>query len=153
MGRVTAAVAFVDRRLPRMGLMDMLGGLLGRKAPKSGNPLMDALVPMLMKGGALGGLGGLLGKFTGAGLGNKANSWVGTGENEPLEPDEVEQALGTDQVDEIARQAGVSRDEAKSGLAGMIPGLVDKMSPGGNLPTGNLGKMMKGFDFSSILGR
>lgn len=135
-----------------MGLMDIVGGLLGRKAPKSGNPLLDSLMPMLLKGGAIGGLGGLLGKFTGAGLGSKANSWVGTGDNEPLDPDEVERALGSDQVDEIAREAGVSRDEAKSGLAGMIPGLVDKMSPGGNLPTGNIAKSLKGFDFGSILG-
>jgi uncharacterized protein YidB (DUF937 family) len=136
-----------------MGLMDIVGGLLGRKAPKSGNALLDSLMPMLLKGGAIGGLGGLLGKFTGAGLGNKANSWVGTGANEPLDPDEVEQALGADQVDRIARDAGVSRDEAKSGLAGMIPGLVDKMSPGGNLPTGNIAKSLKGFDFGSILGK
>ncbi|BAN01955.1 YidB family protein [Ilumatobacter coccineus] len=136
-----------------MGLMDIVGGLLGRKAPKSGNALLDSLMPMLLKGGAIGGLGGLLGKFTGAGLGNKANSWVGTGANEPLDPDEVEQALGADQVDRIARDAGVSRDEAKSGLAGMIPGLVDKMSPGGNLPTGNIAKSLKGFDLGSILGK
>ena len=130
----------------------MLGGLLGRRAPKSGNPLMDSLMPMLLKGGALGGLGGLVGKFTGAGLGNKANSWVGSGDNEPLDADEVEAALGSDEIDRIAQQAGVSRDEAKGGLAGMIPGLVDKLSPGGSLPTGNITKSMKGFDFSSILG-
>lgn len=136
-----------------MGLMDIVGGLLGRKAPKSGNPLMDSLLPMLMKGGGIGSLGGLLGKFTGAGLGNKANSWVGTGDNEPLDPDEVEQALGADQLDKIARDAGVSRDDAKTGLAGMIPGLVDKMSPGGNLPTGNIAKSLKGFDFGSLLGK
>jgi uncharacterized protein YidB (DUF937 family) len=135
-----------------MGIMDMLGGLLGRKAPKSGNPLMDSLLPMLLKGGAIGGLGGLIGKFTGAGLGSKANSWVGTGQNEPLDPDEVEQALGRDQVEKIARDAGVSRAEAKDGLASMIPGLIDKVSPGGSLPTGNIAKSMKGLDLSSILG-
>ena len=130
----------------------MISGLLGRKAPKSGNPLMDSLLPMLLKGGALGGLGGLVGKFTGAGLGDKANSWVGGGDNEPLDADEVEAALGSDQIDQIAQQAGVSRDEAKGGLADMIPGLVDKLSPGGSLPTGNLASSMKGFDFKSILG-
>jgi len=132
--------------------MSMLGGLIGRRAPKTGNPLMDALLPMLFKGGAIGGLGALLGKFTSAGLGGKANSWVGTGDNESLEPDEVEQALGTDEVDRIASEAGVSRDEAKGGLASMIPGLVDTVSPGGSLPTGNLAKMTKGLDFGSILG-
>jgi uncharacterized protein YidB (DUF937 family) len=133
-----------------MALMDLLGGLLGKKAPKSGNALLDSLLPMLLKGG---GVGALLGKFTGAGFDQKAKSWVGTGENQSLDPDEVEQALGTDEVDELARRAGVSRDEAKSGLAGMIPGLVDQLSPGGSLPTGNLAKSLKGLDFGAILGR
>lgn len=136
-----------------MGLMDMLGGLMGRKAPKSGNPLMDALLPMLLKGGAMGGLGGLLGKFTSAGLGGKANSWVGSGENEALDPDDVEQALGSEQLDKIAHEAGVSREDAKGGLASMIPGLVDKASPGGSLPTGNIVKSLKSLDFGSILGQ
>ena len=136
-----------------MGLMDLVGGMLGRSSPKSGNPLMDALLPTLMKQGAGGGLGGLLGMFTGAGLGSKANSWVGTGDNEALEADEVEHALGASEIDRIATEAGVSRDEAKSGLAGMIPGLVDKLSPGGSLPTGPLNKAMKGFDFGAILSR
>ncbi len=134
-----------------MALMDMLGGLMERRAPKTGNSLMDTLLPMLLKGGAIGGLGGLLGKFTNAGLGGKANSWVGTGDNEALDPDEVEQALGADEVDRIAREAGVSRYDAKAGLASMIPGLVDKASPGGSLPTGNMGKSMKDLDFASIL--
>jgi uncharacterized protein YidB (DUF937 family) len=133
--------------------MDMVGGLLGRKSPKSGNPVMDALLPMLMKGGAAGGLAGLLGKFASAGLGGKANSWVGTGDNEALDGDEVETALGAAEIDRIANDAGVSRDDAKSGLATMIPGLIDKVSPGGSLPTGPLAKVMKGLDFGSILGR
>jgi uncharacterized protein YidB (DUF937 family) len=131
--------------------MDVLGGLTGPKAPKSGDPLMDALLPMMRKGGAIGSLGGLLGKFTSAGLGGQANSWVGTGDNEPLSPDDVEQALGAFEVDRIADAAGLTRDEAKNGLASMIPGLVDKVSPGGSLPTGDLGAVMKGFDFGPIL--
>jgi uncharacterized protein YidB (DUF937 family) len=134
-----------------MGLMDVLGGLTGPKAPKSGDPLMDALLPMMRKGGAIGSLGGLLGKFTSAGLGGQANSWVGAGDNEPLSPDDVEQALGAFEVDRIADAAGLTRDEAKNGLASLIPGLVDKVSPGGSLPTGDLGAVMKGFDFGPIL--
>ena len=59
-----------------MGLIDMLGGLLGRPS-KSGNPIMDALLPMISGRGNRDGLGGLLGSFTGARLGTKANSWGG----------------------------------------------------------------------------
>jgi uncharacterized protein YidB (DUF937 family) len=136
-----------------MGLMNMLRALTGRRGPKSCDPLMNALLPMLRKGSALRGLGGLVGKFTSAELGCKANSWVGSGENQALEPDEVERALGSDQIDKIACGAGVSRDEAKVGLANMIPGLVDKASPGGSLPTGNIEKSLKDVDFGSILAR
>jgi uncharacterized protein YidB (DUF937 family) len=132
--------------------MDMLRDLMGQRTPKSGSATLDALLTMLTKQGGPDGLGGLLGKFTGAGLGAKANSWVGAGSNDALEPDEVEQALGADEIDRIAHDAGISRDEVKSALAEMIPVLVDQMSPGGNLPTGSLSKAMKSFDFSSIVG-
>jgi uncharacterized protein YidB (DUF937 family) len=135
-----------------MGLIDMLGSALGR-APKSGDPIMDALLPMLNGKGTVDGLGGLLGRFTGAGLGAKVNSWVGTGENEPLGADEVEQALGADEVGRIAREAGVSPAAATSGLASMIPGFVDQMSPGGTLLTGADARSMKGLDFTAIVGR
>jgi uncharacterized protein YidB (DUF937 family) len=132
--------------------MDILGGLMGRKAPKSGNSLLDSLLPMLLKGGALGGLGGLLGKFAGAGLGDKANSWVSNGPNQPLEPHEVEQALGSDTVSRLAKQAGVSQDQAKGGLAAMLPNLVNSLTPNGSVPSGNMAKMLKGLDFGKILG-
>ena len=138
-----------------MGLMDMLGGLLGgkKKAPATGNGLLDSLLPMLLKGGALGGLAGLLGKFASAGLGGKAKSWVGTGPNEDLHPDEVEQALGSDTVAQLASKAGVSSDQAKGGLAAMLPKLIDQLTPGGVMPNvGGLGKAMQGLDFSKILG-
>jgi uncharacterized protein YidB (DUF937 family) len=137
-----------------MGLMDMVGGLLGKKAaPKSGNGLLDALLPMLMKGGAMGGMAGLVGKFSGAGLGAKTDSWVGTGPNEDIHPDEVESALGKDMIGQLASKAGVSHDEAKGGLASMLPNLVNQMTPGGSVPgAGGLGKMMKGLDFGKILG-
>lgn len=135
-----------------MGIMDMVGGLLGKKKIKTGNPLLDALLPMLMSGGAMGGLGGLVGKFGKAGLGGKAQSWVGTGANEAIEPHEVEQALGADTVGQIAKQAGVSPEDAKGGLAAMLPGLVNGLTPGGSLPTGSIAKAMKGLDLGSILG-
>ena len=135
-----------------MGLMDMLGGLFGKKTPNTGNGLLNSLLPMLIGGGALGGLAGLVSKFTSAGLGSKTSSWVGTGENESVHPDEVESALGSDTVAKLASDAGVSHEEAKSGLASMLPGLVSGLTPGGSLPTGDISKLLKGFDFKSLLG-
>ena len=163
-----------------MGLMDVIGGLLKKKggasssgggAVSSGMQLpggLDALVggnggllkvllPMLAGGGALshlGGLGGLLGKLQSGGLGAKTQSWVSTGPNEAVAPDELEQALGTDTVAQVASEAGVSHDEAKSGLAAMLPGLVDKLTPGGSIPGADqLGGLLKGLDVTKLLGQ
>lgn len=163
-----------------MGLMDIIGGLVKKKSGGasarggSGLPgglqipgldslggaqggLLKALLPMLLGSGALkdlGGLGGLLGKLQQGGLGGKTQSWVSTGPNDPVEPDELEQALGTDTVAKVAAEAGVSHDEAKSGLASMLPGLVDKLTPGGSLPGGDqLGNLVKGLDLGKLLGR
>jgi uncharacterized protein YidB (DUF937 family) len=135
-----------------MGLLDTLKGLLGGGGANTGNPLADMLLKGLSgKGGAglgaiggLGGLGGLLGKFQSAGLGDKAQSWVGTGSNEAVSGDEVEQALGSDAISQLAAKTGMSAGQAKDGLASMLPGLIDKLTPGGQLPTGGLGGLMKG---------
>ncbi len=164
-----------------MGLMDMISGLLGKKKQSSGASgnggggmnlpggvqlpgglagmmggkagLLKALLPMIMGGGAFGGLGGLIGKLTSGGLGQKANSWVGTGPNEAVAPDELEAALGTDTIAKVAADAGVSHDEAKSGLATMLPKLVDHVTPGGQVPdAGALSGMLKNLDLGKILG-
>ena len=134
-----------------MGLLDMLG--LGKK--KTGNPLLDALLPMLMAGGAAGGIGGLLAKFKNAGLGSKADSWVSTGANEAISPDEVHQALGADTVSQLAQKSGMSTDQVKGGLASMLPNIIDQLSPGGSVPSGGLGslsQLTKGLDLGKILG-
>jgi uncharacterized protein YidB (DUF937 family) len=78
-----------------------------------------------------------------AGLGDKADSWVGTGKNEALTGEEVEQAIGSDKGDELAQKAGVSHDEAKEGMAEALPEVVDKVTPQGALPdTGSLQEML-----------
>lgn len=122
------------------GLSGMLSGLLGGK----GGNLIQAALQMFKDGGAKeGGFAGLLEQFMGAGLGDKADSWVGTGKNEALSGDEVEQALGSDKVDELAQKAGVSHDEAKEGMAEALPEVVDKVTPQGTLPdTGSLQEML-----------
>lgn len=129
------------------GLSGMLGGLLG--GGSGGGPLQSLLK---LVGSQAGGLGGLLSKFTGSDnpeVAKKAQSWVSTGDNQPVSPDEIEQALGTDTIAQVAQDAGVSHDQAKSELADKLPQLVDKISPDGNLPDmsnlpGGLGKFLGG---------
>ncbi len=85
-------------------------------------------------GSVLGGLGDLMDQFRNAGLGKKADSWVATGRNEPLEEDEVGKALGPDLLDTLARQTGLDRAELIKRLSQVLPEAVDKMTPEGRLP-------------------
>ena len=114
-----------------MGLLESAVGMLG-----GGNQggLMKVLAGMLSGGG----LQSLLGQFQQSGLGDKAASWVGSGENHPLEAHEVEQAMGPGQLDQIAQQAGVSREEAAGGLAQLLPQAVNHLTPDGQVPQGGV---------------
>jgi uncharacterized protein YidB (DUF937 family) len=82
-----------------------------------------------------GGLGDLVDAFKKAGLGEKADSWVGTGENKPVTEPEVEKSVGGDTLDDLAAQTGLSRDELLRRLKDVLPGMVDKMTPGGKMPS------------------
>src|SRR6202171_1847693 len=94
----------------------------------------------LLAGGAAGsvisgGLGDLLKQFQQNGQGDTANSWVGKGENKPIAPGDLANALGANQIDSLASQSGLSRDELLSGLSQYLPGVVDHLTPDGRLPT------------------
>ena len=89
-----------------------------------------------------GGFGGFIDRFRNAGLGSVVDSWISTGSNEPLTGGQVESALGSDTLDGIASQAGVDRGTASSALGGIIPSIVDTLTPDGDVP-----------DDSSILSR
>jgi uncharacterized protein YidB (DUF937 family) len=81
-----------------------------------------------------GGLGGLIDNFRKAGLGDKADSWVGTGQNAPVTEPEVEKGVGGDMIDELAKQTGLSREELLKRLATVLPNVVDQLTPAGKLP-------------------
>ena len=68
------------------------------------------------------------------GLAEQAESWVGTGENKPVSGSEIEQAIGQEQIQQIAKQLGVSESEAADAVAKALPEVVDKVSPDGQLP-------------------
>ena len=137
-----------------MGLLDTIGGLAGQfgNTQGSANPkaaLVQAVLGMLVHGnepgglggsGGLGGLGGLLQRFQNAGLGDAAASWVGTGSNLPVSADQIKSALsGGGPLDEgplrtLAEHAGLSEDDAASHLSSLLPQLIDKLTPQGQLP-------------------
>jgi uncharacterized protein YidB (DUF937 family) len=86
-------------------------------------------------GGLLGGLGGLLDKLQKGGLGNAANSWVGSGQNQTVSPGQLGSALGPDIIKVLAQRSGLSEEEITNQLSKTLPGLVDKLTPQGRLPT------------------
>jgi uncharacterized protein YidB (DUF937 family) len=86
-------------------------------------------------GGLLGGLGGLLNKLQQGGLGSAANSWVGSGQNQPVSPGQLGSALGPSIIKMLAQQSGLSEDELTKQLSQVLPGVVDKLTPNGRLPT------------------
>ena len=86
-------------------------------------------------GGLLGGLGGLLDKLQKGGLGNVANSWVGSGQNQPVSPGQLGPALGSDIIKALAQRTGLPEEELTKQLSQILPGVVDKLTPAGRLPT------------------
>ncbi len=89
----------------------------------------------LTGGGLAGGLGGLLSQLSNAGHAETANSWVGPGQNAPIQPTQLGSALGQTTVSELAQHAGISEQELLSQLSRVLPGVVDKLTPDGRIPT------------------
>lgn len=119
-----------------MGLLDNLtGSLLGSNAGASSG-LMKSVLDML--GSGQGGLGGLVRAFQQNGLGQLVDSWVGTGQNLPASPGQIQQALGPE-VQELAQQHGMSADAVSQALSQFLPGLIDHLTPNGQLPQGGVG--------------
>jgi uncharacterized protein YidB (DUF937 family) len=82
-----------------------------------------------------GGLGDLLKQLQQSGHGETANSWVGKGENKAIAPGDLASALGADQIDSLASQSGLSRDDLLQGLSKYLPQVIDHLTPDGRLPT------------------
>jgi uncharacterized protein YidB (DUF937 family) len=121
------------------GLSDILGGMFGggRSGTQSG---LGGILGGLLAGGAAGGLlnGGLRHLVTDMennGQGDAARSWVGTGENQSLEPDELARAVGLDDIEAVAHQTGLPRDQVVSDLSQHLPDFINRITPDGRLPT------------------
>jgi uncharacterized protein YidB (DUF937 family) len=123
-----------------MGLLSQIvGGVLGG-AGGGGSPLESVLTNMLAGGQQAGtgpgggGLGGLVSSFERAGLGNVVQSWIGTGPNEPVSPQQLQNVFGHDRVQAMAGQAGMAPHDFLSQLSQHLPKVVDGMTPNGRLP-------------------
>ena len=120
-----------------MGLLDAVTGALGSAGGNSGgNPLLDVVMQMLSNNSQSGGLAGLAKAFQDNGLGEQMASWIGTGQNLPVSAEQIRQVLGSGQLGQIASQLGMNEQQAAGGLADLLPQVVDKLTPGGQMPQG-----------------
>jgi uncharacterized protein YidB (DUF937 family) len=105
--------------------------------------LVNELIGML-NNQQTGGISGLVEKFSGKGLDDIVNSWVGTGQNLPITPQQIQQVLGSDTIKQFASKMGVNTDQASKQISNLLPKVVDKLTPNGQMPQGDL--MAQGMD-------
>jgi uncharacterized protein YidB (DUF937 family) len=108
-----------------MGMFDgLLGGIVGAG-------LVSVVSDVLEKHG---GVQGVVSQFEKNGLGATVQSWVGTGPNQPVSPDDVQRVLGPDLLKQLSEKSGVSIQELTQKLAHVLPQAVDKLTPDGTIP-------------------
>ena len=146
MGLLDGLLGAAMGALTQHGGQQGAGGGAGGAGGGAGGALLNIALQMLAnqgqgqgQGGAMGGLGGLLQSLQRAGLGQVAQSWIGTGTNLPISADQLSQVLGNERIGQIAQQLGLAPEHVSEQLAGMLPEVVDRLTPAGQLPEGGLG--------------
>jgi len=127
-----------------LGALLASGVLFGGKGQAAGSASAQPTTDTSDPGGMLGGLGGLVNKLQQGGLGDVVNSWVGSGQNQPVLPGQLGSALGPGVIKTLSQMTGVSEDELTKQLSQVLPGVVNGLTPNGRLPTvAELSKMME----------
>lgn len=131
------------------GLQDMLGAALGGGG--GGNAALMQVVMSLLSNNS-GGIAGLVQKFQDSGLGPIALSWVSKNANLPISAEQLTQVLGSGVIGQLAQSSGMAPSDAAGQLASLLPGVVDALTPDGQLPaTGQ--ELPVGDIASSLLGQ
>jgi uncharacterized protein YidB (DUF937 family) len=112
-------------------LGSVLGGLGRGSQAQSGNLLLQVVLSLLQQNG---GLEGVLGRFRQGGLGQQADSWVGTGQNMNISPDQLQQIFGSSTIKDLASQLGVPEGQAGSTMAQLLPEVINQLTPQGQVP-------------------
>lgn len=135
-----------------MGLLDSIVASLGAENPQA--RAQASLLPALIEQVRAypGGLPGIIEKFQQEGLGGVIASWVGTGPNESVSPDQLNSVLGDDMVKGLAERSGLDISAVLGSLSVMLPSLVDQLTPDGAVPDGQADNSVLG-SLSGILGR
>lgn len=130
-------------------LTQILQQVSGSSDSESSSSLGPLLMQLLEKNG---GVEGLMGRFSEGGLGDLFSSWVGTGENAAVSADQMKSALGSEQISAVAGQLGVDEKGASGLLSELLPQLVDRMTPDGEIGNANTGSDLIGSVLGGLLG-
>lgn len=123
-----------------MGLLDsIIGDVVGGNASGTASPIASVLSGLLGGGqipgtATSGGLGSLVSQFESAGLGHLAQSWIGNGPNQTVSPHQLQSVFGEQQIQGMARQAGMQPQDLLSQLSQHLPNVVNSLTPNGQLP-------------------
>ncbi len=122
-----------------MGLLDNIAsGALGSLLGGGKQSVLINALGGLLNNQQTGGLNGLVQQFASKGLGDIVNSWVGTGPNKAITPEQIQHGLGEDTINQIASKVGLPADQLSSQLANLLPGVIDKLTPEGQIPQGDV---------------
>jgi uncharacterized protein YidB (DUF937 family) len=116
-----------------MDILNTIQSALGGGNKK--DDLMSTVVGLL---GGQGGLQNLIGQFTSKGLGDIVGSWVSTGKNLPVSGDQLQNVLGKDTIGNLASKLGMDSGALTSQLTNLLPDVVDKLTPNGKVPEGDI---------------
>jgi len=124
-----------------MDILNTVKSALGGGEEKK-NDLMSSI--MFLVGGQSGGLNGLISQFKSHGLGDIVSSWVGTQKNLPISSDQIKTVLGDNTIKSMSTKLGMSTNELTGQLSNLLPQVVDKLTPEGKVPEGDI--LSKGKD-------
>ena len=123
--------------------LDAMAGSLGTGSQMRSNDLLSAVMSLVQQNG---GLPGVLNMLRGSGLGQQADSWVGTGPNADVSADQITQAFGGSGIGGLAAQLGTSQGQAGSILSQILPELVNQLTPNGQIPDNHSDVLAKGLE-------
>ncbi len=115
-----------------MALLDDILGMVGGKS--GAESILGAISHLVDENG---GLNGLLKKFQDSGMSEAVGSWVGLGENQKIDASNIMQVLGSDKIQQLAKQFGLDQNKFAAQIAGMLPQVIDQLTPDGKVPGDN----------------
>ncbi len=126
-----------------MGFLDRIveaANSLGAKKEGGEKAVLDGVLDMVKEKGVTG----IVTEFKTKGLGDLASSWIGKGENKPISTDQIKKALGNEKLQELATKAGISPENASKFLTQLLPNLIDRLTPEGQVPADDAASGEKG---------